>query len=206
MAAPAFPADPSHHSLLEDIQGLGLGLFMCGTGVHLLSHLGFVTGQTAGIALILSYLTGLSFGAVFFVVNLPFYWLAWRRLGPAFTVKSLISVTLLSLLTQALPLGWQPGTIAPGLGALMVGSFVGIGLLVMFRHNGSLGGIGVLALCIQDRTGFRAGYVQLVADAVIFAVAFVLFDTTTVLYSLLGAVVLNMIIAVNHRRDRYIAT
>jgi len=59
---------------------------------------------------------------------------------------------------------------------------------------------------VQDSTGFRAGYVQLIADAVIFGVAFFLFPVTVVLWSLLGAVVLNMIIAINHRRDRYIAT
>lgn len=194
------------HSTLDDIQGLGLGLFLCSLGVHLLTHLGFITGQTAGIALILSYVTGISFGLVFFVVNLPFYWLAWRRLGPAFTVKSLVSVTILSVLTEILPDVWRPGDIQPVLGALMIGSFVGVGLLVLFRHNGSLGGIGVLALYVQDTTGFRAGYVQLLADAVIFMTAFLLFDPTTVLYSLLGAAVINVIIAVNHRRDRYIAT
>jgi uncharacterized membrane-anchored protein YitT (DUF2179 family) len=32
-----------------------------------------------------------------------------------------------------------------------------------------------------------------------------LFDPETVFYSLIGAVVLNIIIATNHRRDRYIA-
>ena len=47
---------------------------------------------------------------------------------------------------------------------------------------------------------------QLGADAMIFATALMLFDTTTVLWSLLGAVILNTVIAFNHRRARYIAT
>lgn len=59
---------------------------------------------------------------------------------------------------------------------------------------------------VQDSTGFRAGYVQLIADGVIFSVAVFLFPLPVVLWSLLGAVVLNMIIAINHRRDRYVAT
>ena len=59
-----------------------------------------ITGQTAGVAVILSYLSGYSFGTVFFVINLPFYFFAWKRLGTEFTVKSLISVTLLSVLTD----------------------------------------------------------------------------------------------------------
>lgn len=194
------------HTLIEDVQGLGLGIFLCSIAIHLLTYLGLITGQTAGIAAILSYVSGWPFGIVFFVINIPFYLLAYRRLGPMFTLKSLISVSLLSLGTMLLPRGFEIGYLHPALGAVLVGSLTGVGLLVMFRHGGSLGGLGVVALLVQDSTGFRAGYVQLIADAVLFAVAFLLFPTTVVLWSLLGAVVLNRIIAINHRRDRYIAT
>ncbi|QBF31796.1 YitT family protein [Thalassococcus sp. S3] len=194
------------HSSLDDLQGLSLGIFMCGLGLHVLTHVGLITGQTAGIAVILSYLTGWSFGVLFFLINLPFYILAYRRLGLEFTVKSLISVSLLSIVTELLPSGFAIEALSTPLGAVIFGCLTGMGLLAMFRHNGSLGGLGVVALLIQDTTGFRAGYVQLLADAVIFGVAFLLFPAPVVLWSLLGAVVLNTIIAVNHRRDRYVAT
>lgn len=194
------------HSRLDDAQGLGLGVFLCGLGMHVLTHVGLITGQTAGVAVIIAYLTDWSFGAVFFVINLPFYALAYRRLGLEFTVKSLVSVSALSAVTELLPLGLSFEHIHPALGAVIFGATVGIGLLAMFRHNGSLGGLGVVALIIQDSTGFRAGYVQLIVDAVIFAVATLLFPLAVVLYSLLGAVVLNLVIAINHRRDRYVAT
>lgn len=196
----------SEHSLLDDIQGMSLGIFLASLGVHLLTTLGLITGQTAGIAVIISYLSGYSFGAVFFLVNLPFYVLAWRRLGKAFTVKSLISVTLLSILTEIIPLGMVFTYIDPLLGAVTFGALTGVALLVLFRHNGSLGGLGVVALLIQDTTGFRAGWVQLIFDLCLFGLAFFLFDPMLVLYSLLGAVVINLIIAINHRRDRYVAT
>jgi uncharacterized membrane-anchored protein YitT (DUF2179 family) len=194
------------HSLLDDIQGISLGVFLAGVGVHLLTTVGLITGQTAGIAVIISYLSGYSFGLVFFLVNIPFYALAWRRLGTAFTVKSLISVTLLSVLTTVIPMGMVFSYLDPLLGALTFGALTGLGLLALFRHNGSLGGLGVIALLIQDSTGFRAGWVQLIFDGCLFGLAFFLFDPAIVAYSLLGAVVLNLIIAINHRRDRYIAT
>lgn len=197
---------PNHHSLIDDIQGISLGVFMAGIGVHLLTTLGFITGQTAGVAVILSYLTGYSFGLVFFLINIPFYLLAWRRLGPVFTIKSLISVTLLSIVTVIIPKGMVFSYLDPALGAVTFGAVTGVALLVLFRHNGSLGGLGVVALLIQDTTGFRAGWVQLIFDGIVFSVAFLLFPAWVVLYSLLGAVVLNLIIAINHRRDRYIAT
>ena len=66
--------------------------------------------------------------------------------------------------------------------------------------------MGILALVLQDRTGFRAGYTQLLFDAVLFAVASLMLPWTTLLWSGLGALVVNLVIAINHRRDRYIAT
>ena len=199
-------APQSSHSLLDDIQGMSLGVFLAGISVHLLTTVGLMTGQTAGLAVMISYLSGYSFGLVFFLVNLPFYVLAWRRLGRVFTIKSLISVTLLSILTLIIPAGMVFSYVDPLLAAITCGALTGVALLVLFRHNGSLGGLGVVALLIQDSTGFRAGWVQLIFDACLFSLAFFLFDPVIVAYSLIGAVVLNLIIAFNHRRDRYVAT
>lgn len=197
--------DSVRHTPLEDLQGLSIGVFICAIGIDILSFLGFLTGQTAGLALILSYYSGFSFGTVFFAINLPFYWFAWRRLGLEFTLKSAACVTALSVLTEVLPRGLVIDSVNPVLGVAIFGVLTGLGLLAVFRHKGSLGGLGVIALMIQDRTGFKAGYVQLIVDAVIFAVALFLFDPHVVAYSLAGAVVLNGVIVFNHRRDRYIA-
>jgi uncharacterized membrane-anchored protein YitT (DUF2179 family) len=90
-------------------------------------------------------------------------------------------------------------------GAILAGMISGAGLLALFRHRASLGGIGVLGVYLQDRFGIRAGWVQMAVDAVIFALALMLLDIGEVIYSLIGAVVLNTSIAVNHRRDRYVA-
>lgn len=199
-------AEPAQHSLFDDAQGIAFGTFLCAVGLQVLTFCGLITGQTAGLAVILSYLSGWSFGPIFFVINLPFYWLAWRRLGPVFTAKSLISVTILSILTELLPMGFAIDRLNLWLGAVIFGALTGAGLLALFRHGGSLGGVGVVALMIQDTSGFRAGHVQLLFDLVLFSVAAFLFPWNIVLWSLLGAVVLNLVIAINHRRDRYVAT
>ena len=191
------------HSPLEDAQAFALGTAMCALGVTMLTHLGLITGQTAGLAVLIAYVTGWSFGPVFFVLNLPFYWLGWVRLGPRFVAKSLICVTLVSVMAELFPSLIRFEALNPLLGALLVGAVSGLGLIVIFRHGASLGGIGVLGLVIQDRTGFRAGYVQLGFDLCLFAAAFALLAPVLVLWSLLGAVVANLIIATNHRPDRY---
>ncbi|MEM1361345.1 MAG: YitT family protein [Pseudomonadota bacterium] len=207
MPAPVpFPAEfEARHSILEDVQGLVTGVFLCSFGMTVLTHLGLITGQTAGIAVIISYLTGWSFGICFFVINLPFWWLAWRRMGRAFMVKSLICVSALSIGTELFPEGLRFEELSPILGAVLFGATTGLGLLAVFRHGGSLGGLGVLALIVQDQTGFRAGYVQLIVDGLLFSIALLLFPFSVVAYSLLGAVTLNGLIAFNHRRDWYIA-
>ncbi|TRW92137.1 YitT family protein [Paracoccus sp. M683] len=194
----------TQHSALEDAQGIAFGSFMAAFGVTILTHLGLVTGQTAGLAILIAYLTGWDFGPVFFIINIPFYWLGYRRFGLAFTAKTFAAVLLTSLLSGVMP-GWIGfATIQPAFGAVLFGAVVGAGLLALFRHGSSLGGVGIVALYIQDATGFRAGWAQLIFDATLFALALLIIDWQAVGYSFLGAVVLNMTIAINHRRDRYI--
>ena len=88
---------------MEDAMAFLLGTSLCALGLLFLTHLGLATGQTAGLAVLASYATGLSFGVVFFAVNLPFYVLGYVRLGLRFTIKSFIAVTLVSVLSSLLP-------------------------------------------------------------------------------------------------------
>jgi uncharacterized membrane-anchored protein YitT (DUF2179 family) len=199
--------DPKSHSLIEDAQGLVFGSAMAALGIVLLTHLGLVTGQTAGLAVLISYATGWGFGPVFFVVNLPFYWFGYRRFGLGFTLKTFVAVGLLSGFSMIAPNWLRLAYLDPVAGAVLFGLVSGAGLLALFRHGASLGGVGIVALSVQERTGLRAGWVQLGFDVVLFSVAlFVLQDMWLVALSALGAVVVNLTIAINHRRDRYIAT
>lgn len=199
-------SDPIRHTAAEDLQGIAYGATVAAFAITILTHLGLVTGQTAGLAVLLSYATGLSFGTVFFVINLPFYWLGYRRMGWVFAAKTFLAVGALSLLSALVP-GWVSfARLDPVFGAVIFGLISGSALLALFRHGASLGGVGILALHLQDRTGFRAGHTQLLFDGALFAVALFVLDLRTVALSFLGAVVVNLVIAINHRRDRYIAT
>ena len=197
---------PRRHTVLEDIQGLLTGTAMAASALVFLTHLGLVTGQTAGLAILLSYITGQSFAVMFFLVNLPFYWLGYVRIGKRFVVKTLISVALVSGFSVLFPPLMQFDTLNPVFGVILFGLLTGGGLLAIFRHGASLGGIGILAIYIQERTGFRAGFVQLAFDACIFIVAFFVLDITAVLLSMLGALIVNLVITFNHRKDWYVAT
>jgi uncharacterized membrane-anchored protein YitT (DUF2179 family) len=195
---------PHRHSLFEDLQGLATGTLFVALGLVLLRHAGLLTGGTAGIALVLHYATGWPFGALFFTLNLPFYWLAWRRLGLRFTVKTFAAVALLSALVESLP-GWlQLGTVAPLFAALGGGLLIGAGFIILFRHRASLGGLNVLVLWLQERFGWRAGKVQMAIDGAIVLAAFSLVEPQLIAISVIGAVALNLVVAVNHRPGRYL--
>ena len=197
---------PRRHTLLEDAQGLLTGTTMAATGLVFLTHLGLVTGQTAGLALLLSYATGYSFALVFFLVNLPFYWLGLQRIGKRFVIKTVISVALVSAFSIWFPPLMHFDILNPVFGIVIFGLLTGAGLLAIFRHGASLGGVGILALYVQDRFGIRAGLIQLGFDVCIFVAAFAILDVTAVLLSMLGALIVNLIITFNHRKDWYVAT
>ncbi|WP_034859322.1 YitT family protein [Sinorhizobium sojae] len=196
---------PTRHTPMEDAQGIFSGSFVAALGLYFLASAGLLTGSTAGVAFLLHYATGANFGLAFFLVNLPFFYLSLKRLGPAFTIKTFIAIGLTSFLTDAQSRLFQIGEIHPGWAALIGGLLLGYGLLALYRHRASLGGVGILGIYLQERVGIRAGLVQLVIDMAVLAVAFAVTTPWIVAWSVLGAIVLNLFVAINHRADRYIA-
>ena len=77
-------------------------------------------------------------------------------------------------------------------------------MVVIFRHFSSLGGFNVIALLAQEKFGIRAGYVQLALDSLVLLVGLTSYSFNVVLISLIGAALLNISLAINHREDRYL--
>jgi len=202
---PPAPGALAHHRPYEDAQALATGTLFVALGVVLFGQAGLLTGGTAGIAFLIRYSTGMDFGLAFFLVNLPFYLFAWRRMGAEFTLKTFAAVALLSLFAHLLPRGIAFAYLSPVLAAVLGGLLCGAGMLMLFRHHASLGGMNVLVLYLQDRMGWRAGTVQMAIDSMIVLGALWVADWPRVALSVLGAVVLNMTLAINHRPGRYMA-
>lgn len=193
----------STHRPYEDVAAILTGTLMVALGVNFYSTAGLLTGGTAGLALLLGHATGLEFGEVFFVINLPFYYLAVRRMGWKLAVRTFLAVLLVSLLSKLTALSVSMGHLDPIFAAVTGGALTGIGLLILFRHQASLGGINILALYLQERHDLRAGYVQLGIDALIVLASLFVLDLERLALSLLGASVLNLALAMNHRPGRY---
>src|SRR5512133_684824 len=195
----------ARHRPHEDLQALVTGTLFVALGVVMFKEAGLLTGGTVGLALLAHYATGMDFAPAYFLVNLPFYVLAWMRMGMAFTLKTFAAVALLSLLAYLLPMGLAFERLSPPLAAILGGLLCGNGMLILFRHRASLGGLNVLVLYLQERFGWRAGKVQMALDSLIVLGGRVVADVPRVALSVLGAVVLNLTLAINHRPGRYLA-
>lgn len=194
------------HSRVEDVLGVATGTFVASFGLSLLSSVAAVTGGTAGLALLVSYALPVPFGVVFACVNLPFLALALWQKGRSFTVRSVVSVALVSAFSLVHPRLLHLGEAQPAYAIVTGNLLVGIGLLIVFRHGSSLGGFNVVALLAQERLGWRAGYVQLGLDVCVVLLALTVAAPGTVLLSAVGAAVLNLVLALNHRPGRYLGT
>lgn len=197
-------ASPSRHKLHEDLFAMLIGTMLVSLGIVFYSRATLSTGSTAGLALLLQYATRIPFGWLFFAINLPFYVLAVLRMGWPFAVKTFVCVGLVSLFSANLPTWMVISQIHPLFAALVGGGLIGLGILSLFRHKASVGGINILALYLQENFNIRAGYFQLSVDAIILVAAFFVLPFDRVLYSIAGALVLNFIIALNHRPGRYV--
>ena len=191
------------HSLFEDVFAIILGTLMVSFGVMLLRQVGGVTGSSAGIAFLISYASHLSFGVAFFLINLPFYALAIWRMGWPFTLRTFCAVGLVSLLAELTPQWVSFAQLNEVYAALFGGFAMGLGLLMLFRHRASLGGVNILALYLQERAGLSAGKVQMSIDVLIVLGAVLVVPLDKVALSILGALALNMVLAINHRAGRY---
>lgn len=200
------PPDVVPHSPLENVLGVLTGTFVVSLGLLLLTEVQAVTGGTAGLALLLSYAAPLPFGVLFVTVNLPFFALAVAKKGWTFTLRSLACVVLVSGFSELHHrMVGLSDVVAPW--SVVAGNvLIGIGLLIVFRHGASLGGFNVLALLAQERLGWRAGYVQMVLDVCVVLASLAVVPVGTVLLSALGAAILNLVLALNHRPGRYLGT
>jgi uncharacterized membrane-anchored protein YitT (DUF2179 family) len=197
---------PHRHNLFEDAQALLVAPLIFAFAVMLFREAGLLTGGTVGIAFLIHYLSGWPIGPLLVAINLPFYGLALRAMGKAFTTKTFLSVGLMALYAELLPHLIQLQSLDRLFAAIMGGFLAGISLLILIRHKASLGGLGILVIHLQNTRGWRAGKLQMAADFVILLAAAFIRDPLSVGLSVVGALALNLVIAVNHKSGRYMGT
>lgn len=191
------------HNLLEDFLALLIGTTMVALGLFFFKETQLLTGGTAGLALLASQFFQLSFGQIFFLINLPFFVLGFAKMGAAFTFRTIACVVLVSLFTDHMHWVIDIAQLNRAYAAVSGGFLIGTGMLILIRHKGSLGGVNILALYLQKRFNIPAGQVQMGLDVLIVMASYFLVPLNVLLWSIAGAVALNIVIALNHKSGRY---
>jgi uncharacterized membrane-anchored protein YitT (DUF2179 family) len=197
------PPPPERHSLIEDALAILTGCLLVSLGVVFYAKATLLVGGSSGMALLLQYASGWPFPIVFSVVNLPFYALAAWRMGFGFALRTFAAVSLVSALMK-LTQGWVSlSSVDPLYACAIGGVLIGVGMLILFRHRTGLGGVNILAMWLQERLGWRAGWIQLGIDLAILTAALFVLPAQALALSVLGAGIVNLILIVNHKPGRY---
>ena len=129
-------------------------------------------GGFTGIGTLLNYLFSIPIGTFILAVNVPLLFLALKKLGKSFalkTVSATIAVSLLIDILNPIVSGYKGDKI---LVAVFGGFFNGLGLSLVFCRGGSTGGSDIIAMLIHKRfPQFSIGYIVLFFDAVVILLA-----------------------------------
>jgi len=187
----------------DDLYGLFIGIVFAAMGVALLAQGGLITGGIAGMALLVSFLTHIAPSTLVPLINIPFIIFACCTMGRMFGIKSfLVSISLgagVGMIAHMLNAQGISGSLASVVG----GTFLGMGILCLARHNASMGGTGALTLWLQRSYSINAGKSQLMFDLVLFAIASFFLPWNKMLWSLVGTMAMNAMLIVWHKPGRY---
>ncbi|WP_299270294.1 YitT family protein [uncultured Psychrosphaera sp.] len=176
------------------------GCFLVALGFFFLQSSSLLIGGTGGLAAITNNLYEISLGTWFFLINLPFFVIALKQMGKSFTFKSIVSIALVSVLSDALSSMIVIDVIPLWLAAIIAGGLMGIGLLLVFRNGASLGGVNILALYLEKHYGIHTGKVIFIIDMIILTLAFQVYSVEQVLYSVIASLVLTSVIGRYHKK------
>lgn len=150
------------------------------------------SGGTPGVAILISYLSGLPTGAVILAINIPLLIGGWFFLGQGFVWRTVAAVTLISGMVDLANewIGVTAITADPLLAALYGGAAIGIGVGLVLKGNASAGGPTIIARVVSSRSRIRPGRLILIMDAAIVVSSALVFGAVEpALWSLLSVVV-----------------
>ncbi len=133
-------------------------------------------GGVAGIGAVLYYVTGIPMGITYFVVNIFLVILAIKTLGANFGVKTIFSMSVLTvMLTVLQKIITKPIIDDMFLSAVLGGMIGGIGLGIVFSRGGSTGGTDIIALIVNKYKNISPGRVIMYCDVIIIASSWFVF-------------------------------
>lgn len=174
---------------LIDLLFTVLGSFLLSLGVNMfLTHAKLLSGGVTGLALIAQYLFNVKAGYVIMLLNIPLFILSMRRLDRKFTLYSLVGIVSFSLsLILTEPLSTILNMDDNILYCLYGGVVNGIGLGLVFSHNGSTGGFDIISMLIKKKYSYlNIGNISFGINLIIVSIGAFIFGLPNALYTLIA--------------------
>ena len=119
-----------------------------------------------------------------YLLNVPLFFIAWKKIGKKFTIFTFITVTLTSLFMHIVPQTVM--TQDPIICAIFGGAISGSGIGFVLKIWVSSGGLDILSITIRKKTGRSVGSISIYFNALIVIVAGYLFGWQYMFYSALS--------------------
>lgn len=135
-------------------------------------------GGFSGVATVLNYLFGLPIGTVIYVLNLPFFIIAFYKFGGGFIIKTVIATFISSLLIDlsAVYLPVYSGDML--LSSIYGGVLAGAGLGIIFLRGATTGGTDIIAKLLRLKfPHLSMGRVILYLDVAVIAASFFVYKS-----------------------------
>jgi len=174
-----------YKNTLIDISLVCLGILSAAMGLKgflLSSH--FIDGGVTGISMLVADVTKIPLAVLIFIINLPFLFLGYRKLGGGFALRSSLAISGLSLCLAFVQ--FPDVTHDKLLTAVFGGVFIGVGIGMAIRGGAVLDGTEIAALLVSKRAQVvRVSDVILILNVIIFASAIFVLGVESSLYSIL---------------------
>jgi len=174
---------------------------------HLLS------GGVSGLAIIFYYLFKLPIGLQILAMNLPLFYAAYRLIGKEYTVKTLYGTALFSFFVDATQFlsSAKPLVDDPIISAVTGGIVAGIGSGLIFRADGSGGGLDIVCSIIKKYYSLNVGIVSFAMNCVIMFIAAILFGIKLAVLTLIAMFIAanitdNVVEGINRKKTIYIVS
>jgi uncharacterized membrane-anchored protein YitT (DUF2179 family) len=162
-----------------------LGIFSAAFGLKgflLSSH--FIDGGVTGVSMLLSNVVGWQLAILIPIINIPFIILAYRMIGKAFALRSVLAIGGLALCLALVK--FPDVTSDKLLTAIFGGFFIGGGIGLAIRGGAVLDGTEIAALLASKSSSLlKVGDVILILNIVIFSLAAFFLGIDSALYSML---------------------
>lgn len=140
-------------------------------------------GGATGISLLLVKITGVSLSLIIVLVNLPFIFMAYKQMGRAFTIRTLLAIFGLALCLNFI--NYPILTNDKLLVAVFGGFFLGAGIGLAIRGGAVLDGTEVLAIYLSRKSSATIGDVIMLINILIFGTAVYFLGIESAMYSML---------------------